>query len=103
MEVNSFAKLENWHVVEGTLYIFHITHLTILFDLSSVLITYIFGNILTKTYFEANVIRVNSTLKNALFQDLLALSANSAILPQFHSFYEKLTGKDLGFASDKGG
>ena len=59
MKVKCFAKLENWHVEEETLYRFHKTHPTILFDLSSVLMTYVFGNSLTKTYFEASVIRSN--------------------------------------------
>ena len=44
MKVKCFAKVENWHVVEGALHRFHTIHITILFDLSSVLITYILGN-----------------------------------------------------------
>ena len=42
-------------------------HMTILFDLSSVLITYIFGNSLIKTSFEAEDISSNWKLKTMLF------------------------------------
>ena len=102
MNVKFFAKLENWHVVKGTLYRFHATHSNVLFDLSSDLITYVFGNSLVKTSFEASVIKSNWKLKTMLFlQDLLALCSNNAILPQFHSFYKKLTGTDLGCSSDE--
>ena len=59
MKVKHFAKLENWYVAEGTLYRFHATHLTYLFDFSIVLITYAFGNSLIKTSFETSVIRSN--------------------------------------------
>ena len=59
MKVKCFAKVENWLVAEGTLYRFHTIHMTILFDLSSVLITYMFGNSLTKAFFEAKDIMSN--------------------------------------------
>ena len=52
-----FAKLENWHVAEEPFCRFHTIHITILLDLSSVLITFVFGNSLIKTSFEAKVIR----------------------------------------------
>ena len=58
-KVTCFPKLENGHVAEGTLYRFHLIHMTILFDLSSVLITFVFGNSLIKTSFEAKVIKSN--------------------------------------------
>ena len=67
MKVKRFAKVENWHDVAGTLYIFHAIHMTILFGLSSVLITCIFGNNLIKTSFEAKDIRSNWTLQTVLF------------------------------------
>ena len=42
MKVKCFAKVENWHIAEGTLYRFHSIHMTILFDLSIVLIIYVY-------------------------------------------------------------
>ena len=57
IKVKCFAKLENWHVTEETLCRFHTVHMTVLLDLSSVLITFVFGNSLIKTSFEAKVIR----------------------------------------------
>ena len=41
--------------------------MTILFDFSSVLITFVFGNSLIKTYFEAKVIKSNWKLKTRFF------------------------------------
>ena len=82
-KVTCFPKLENGHVAEGTLYRFHLIHMTILFDLSSVLITFVFGNSLIKTSCEVKVIKLNWKLKTMLFfQDLLALCSNNVILPQ---------------------
>ena len=52
-----FARLENWHVAEETLCRFHTIHMTILRDLWNVLITFVFGDSLIKTSFEAKVIR----------------------------------------------
>ena len=52
-----FARLENWHVAEETLSRFHTIHMTILRDLWNVLITFVFGDSLIKTSFEAKVIR----------------------------------------------
>ena len=84
MKVKCFAKLENWHVVEGTFDRFHAI------DLSSVLITYVFGNSLIKISFEAKVISSNWKLKT---------------MPSYHSFtafYKKLTNADVGCFSDEG-
>ena len=67
MKVKCFPKVENWHIAEVTLYRFHTIHMTILFDLRSVLITYIFGNSLMKTSFEAKDISSNWKLKTILF------------------------------------
>ena len=39
------------------MYRFHSIHMTILFDLSSVLITFVFASSLIKTYFEDKVIK----------------------------------------------
>ena len=88
-KVTCFPKLENWHVAEGTLYRFHSIHMTNLFDLSSVLITFVFGNSLIKTSFEAQVIKSNWKWKTIFFEDLLALCSNNVILPQYHSFLQK--------------
>ena len=57
IKVKCFVKLENWHVVEETLSRLHTIHMTILLNLLSVLITFVFGNSMTKTSFEAKVIR----------------------------------------------
>ena len=65
-KVTCFPKLENWHVAEGTLYRFHSVHMTILFDLSSFLIRFVFGNSLIETSFEAKVIKWNWKLKTLL-------------------------------------
>ena len=81
-KVTCFPKLENGHVAEGTLYRFHLIHMTILFDLSSVLITFVFGNSLIKTFWSQSY-KVKLKIKNnAFFQDLLALCSNNIILPQ---------------------
>ena len=74
----SFAKLKKGHAVEGTLYRFHSIHMTILFDLPSVLVTFVFGNTLIKTSFEAKVMKSNWKLKTMFkIQNL-----NNVILPQ---------------------
>ena len=57
IKVKCFAKLENSHVAEETLYRFDTIHKTILLDLSSILITLVFDNSLIKTSFEGKVIR----------------------------------------------
>ena len=57
LKVKCFAKLENWNVAKETSYRFHTIHMTILLDLSSVLIIFVVGNSLIKTSFEAKVIR----------------------------------------------
>ena len=57
IKVKCFAKLENWNVAKDTSYRFHTIHMTILLDLSGVLILFVFGNSLIKTSFEAKVIR----------------------------------------------
>ena len=67
MKVTCFAELENWYFMEGTLCRFHTTHPLILFDLWSVLITYIFGNNLIKASFQASVISSNWKWKTMLF------------------------------------
>ena len=59
IKVTCFAKLKKGHAVEGTLYRFHSIHMTILFDLPSVLVTFVFGNTLIKTSFEAKVMKSN--------------------------------------------
>ena len=64
LKVKCFAKLENWNVAKETSYRFHTIHMTILLDLSSVLIIFVFGNNLIKTSFEAKVIR---SLENCFF------------------------------------
>ena len=66
-KVKCFAKLENRHVAEGTLYRFHSIHRTISFDLPSVLIRFVFATSLIKTSFEAKVIKANWKLKTMLF------------------------------------
>ena len=81
MKVKCLAKAENWHVAEGTLHRFHIIHMTILFDLSSVWITYALANSLIQTPFEAKDIRSNWKLKIMLFWSL-ALCSNNVILPR---------------------
>ena len=78
MKVICFAKLKKGHAVEGTLYRFHSIHMTILFDLPSVLVTFVFGNTLIKTSFEAKVMKSNWKLKTMFkIQNL-----NNVILPQ---------------------
>ena len=60
------------------------------FDLSSVLITYVFGNSLIKISFEAKVISSKWKLK---------------AMPSYHNFtafYKKLTNADVGCFSDEG-
>ena len=72
--------------------------MTILFDLSSVLITFVFGNSLIKTSFEAKVIKSNWKLKTMLFSGSFGF-----MFKKCHSttFYKKLTGTDLGCSSDE--
>ena len=53
LKVKCFAKLENSNVAKETSHRFHTIHMTILFDLSSVFIIFVFGNSLIK----AKVIR----------------------------------------------
>ena len=101
--VKCFVKVENWHVAEGTLYRFHSIHMTILFALSSVLITYIFGNSLIKTSFEAKDIRSNWTLKTMLFFLDFGLYVQAMSFCDVSTgFHKKLTGTDLGCSSDEG-
>ena len=88
IKVKCFAKLEYWHVAEETLYRFHTIQMTILLDLSNVLITFVFGNSLIKTSFEAKVITSLEIKNNAFFQDL-ALCSNNVILPQQHNILQK--------------
>ena len=77
----SFAKLGKWQVAEGTLYCFHAIHMTILFDLPSALIKYVFGNSLIKTSFEAKVIRSNWKLKTMFFSG----SFDVQTMPSYHN------------------
>ena len=80
-------KLVNWipgHVAEGALYRFHTTHLTILTDLQSVLITYVFGKSLPKTSSEVSVIRSNWKLKAMLFFRIFCLYVQT--MPSYHNF-----------------
>ena len=77
----SFAKLRKWHIAEGTLYCFHTIHMNVLFDLSSALIKYAFGNSLIKTSFEAKVIRSNWHLKTMFFSG----SFDVQTMPSYHN------------------
>ena len=88
-KVTCFPKIENWHVAEGTMYRFHSIHMTILFDLSSVLITFVFASSLIKTYFEDKVIKSDWKLKT------MSSYHNSTAL------YKNLIGTDLGCSSDE--
>ena len=63
MKVKCFAKVENWHLVEGILHRFDAIQMTILFDLSGALISYAFGNSLIKASFEAKDVMSNWKLK----------------------------------------
>ena len=101
MQVKCFAKVQNWHVVEG-LYRFHTIHMTILFDMSIVLITYIFGSSLIKTFFEAKDIRSNWKIKTMLFfwtLGFLFKQCHPTTIVQL--FYKKVTGTDVGCSSDE--
>ena len=99
-KVTCFPKLENWHVLVATLYRFHSIHMTILFDLSSVLTTFVFGNNLIKRSFEAKVNKSNWKLKTMLFSGSFGSMFKQCQSTIIAVFYKKLTGKDLGYSSD---
>ena len=76
--------------------------MTILFDLSSVLITFVFGNSLVKKSFEAKVIKSNWKLKTMPFFRIFWLYVQT--VSSYHNstaFYKKPTGTDLGCSSDE--
>ena len=101
MKVKCFAKAENWHVAEGTLHRFHIIQMTILFDLSSVWITYVFANSLIQTPFEAKDIRSNWKLKTMLFFGVWLYVQALSSYHDSTGLYKKLTGTGLGCSSDE--
>ena len=101
-KVTCFPKIENWHVAEGTMYRFHSIHMTILFYLPTVLITFVFANSLIKTYFEDKVIKSDWKLKTMLFLRIFWFYVQT--MPSYHNstaFYKNLTGIDLGCSSDE--
>ena len=76
--------------------------MTILFDLSCVLITFVFGNSLVKKPFEAKVIKSNWKLKTMPFFRIFWLYVQT--ISSYHNstaFYKKPTGTDLGCSSDE--
>ena len=99
LKVKCFAKLENWNVAKETSYRFHTIHMTILLDLSSVLIIFVFGNSLIKTSFEAKVIR---SLENRFFFSIFWFYVQT--ISSYHSstqFYKIRTGTNLGCSSNE--
>ena len=99
LKVKCFAKLENWNVAKETSYRFHTIHMTILLDLSSVLIIFVFGNNLIKTSFEAKVIR---SLENCFFSVSFGFMFKQCHpTTAAHNFYKKHTGTNLGCSWDE--
>ena len=103
MKVVSSAKVENWHVAEGTLYRFAVIQMAISFDLSSVLISYVLGDTLIKTSSEAKVIRSKWKLKTMFFSRIFWFVQTMSSYHNNTAFYKKLTGKDLGCSSYEDG
>ena len=97
MKVVSSAKVENWHVAEGTLYRFAVIQMAISFDLSSVLISYVLGDTLIK------VIRSKWKLKTMFFSRIFWFVQTMSSYHNNTAFYKKLTGKDLGCSSYEDG
>ena len=102
IKVKYFAKLENWHVADETLYRFHTILMTILLNLPSVLITFVFGNSFIKTSFEAKVTGSLENEKQCFFFWISWLYAQTmSFYLNSSTFYKKLTGTDLGCSSDE--
>ena len=102
LKVKCFAKLENWIIAKVTSYRFHTIHMTILLDLLTVLIIFIFGNSLIKKSFEGKVIRSLENWKQCFFR---IFCLNVQTMSSYHNstqFYKKLTGTDLGCSSNEG-
>ena len=91
---------QSWKVTGGGGDIVQTSHNS--HDLPSVLITYIFGNNLIKTSFEAKGIRSNWKLKTAFFQDFWLYVQAMSSYYNSTAFYRKLTGTDLGCFSNEG-
>ena len=71
--------------------------MTILFDLSSVLITFVFGSSLIKTSFEAEVIKSNWKWKTVFFSGSFGFMFKQCHLTTISQLFTKtLTGTDLG-------
>ena len=76
--------------------------MTILFDLSSVLITFVFASSLIKTYFEDKVIKSDWKLKTMLFLRIFWFYVQT--MSSYHNstaLYKNLIGTDLGCSSDE--
>ena len=96
-----YNNFENFCCKKDIVQISHI-YRTILFDLPSVSIIFVLGNSLTKTSFEAKVIRPNWKLKKMLlFSTFWLYVQTMSSYYNSTAFYKKLTSTDLSCQGDQ--